>query len=64
MQLAFDVAPYFDLGAATARRIAAEVAQATAGWRRAAKRFGISSAETHRLASAFEHADLELARRQ
>ena len=64
LQLAFDVAPYFELGAATARRIAAEVAQATGGWRRAAKRFGISSAETHRLASAFEHADLELARRQ
>ena len=63
LQLAFDVAPYFELDAAAARRIAAEVAEATVGWRGAAERFGISGAEIRRMASAFEHADLELARR-
>ena len=63
LQLAFDVAPYFELDAAAARRIAADVAQATVGWRGAAERFGISGTEIRRMASAFEHADLELARR-
>ena len=63
LQLAFDVAPYFELDAATARRIASEVAQATAAWRQAAARFDISAAETRRMASAFEHEDLDYARR-
>ena len=63
LQLAFDVAPYFELDAAAARRIAAEVAQATVDWRGAAERFGISGVEIRRMASAFEHPDLELARR-
>ena len=63
LQLTFDVAPYFELDAATARRIASEVAQATAAWRQAAARFDISAAETRRMASAFEHEDLDYARR-
>ena len=63
LQLAFDVAPYFELDAAAARRIAAEVAQATVGWRGAAEQFGIAGTEIRRMASAFEHPDLELARR-
>ena len=64
LQLAFDVAPYFEIDAAAARRIAAEVAQATAAWRQAAERLGISTAETRRMAGAFEHEDLTHARRQ
>ena len=64
LQLAFDVAPYFELDAPAARHIATEVAEATATWRQAAERFGIPSAETRRMASAFEHEDLELARRR
>ena len=63
LQLAFDVAPYFELDAVAARRIAAEVAQATVGWRGAAEQFGIAGTEIRRMASAFEHANLELARR-
>ena len=61
LKLAFDVAPYFDLSDAAARRIAAEVAQATAKWRAAAMELGIAGAEIKRMESAFEHADLELA---
>lgn len=63
LKLAFDVAPYFDLSDAAARRIAAEVAQATARWRAVAMELGVPGAEIKRMASAFEHADLELALR-
>ena len=61
LELAFEAAPYFDLDAAAAREIAAEVAQATRGWRQAAADFGIARHEPERMASAFEHADLALA---
>ena len=61
LELAFEAAPYFDLDVAAARAIAAEVAQATGGWRQAAVDFGIARREPARMASAFEHADLALA---
>ena len=63
LELALEVAPYFGLDPAPARSIAAEVARVTALWRRTAKSYGLASAETSRMAGAFEHADLELARR-
>ena len=63
LQLAFDVAPYFELGDAAAHRIAAEVARATARWRQVATQLGVPDAELSRMESAFEHADLELALR-
>ena len=63
LQLAFDVVPYFELSDAAARRIATEVARATARWRQVAAELGVPSAEFPRMESAFEHADLELALR-
>ena len=63
LELALEVAPYFDLDAASAQAIVAEVARETAPWRRTAQSYGLASAETSRMAGAFEHADLELAQR-
>ena len=62
LELALDVAGYFELSPAEARKIAAQVGQAVAGWRRAAKKAGAGGAEIDRMASAFEHHDLELAK--
>lgn len=64
MHLAFEVAGYFELGPAQAREAAAEVARATATWRKTAAKFGLSTAETAAMAPAFEHEDLRLARSQ
>jgi serine/threonine-protein kinase HipA len=61
LNLALAVAGYFELAAAEAGRIAAEVGQAVAGWRREAKRLGLTPAEIDRMASAFEHEDLKAA---
>src|SRR6202042_999820 len=55
LNLALAVAGYFELAEADAGRIAAEVGQAVAGWRREAKRLGLAPAEIDLLASAFEH---------
>ena len=55
--LLFAVAPRLGLKPARGRAIAAEVAQAVAGWRTAAKRIGLSSGHVDRMASAFEHGD-------
>jgi serine/threonine-protein kinase HipA len=59
LQLAMDVAAYFELKPDAARKIAAEVGRATATWRRAAKKLGLRAAETDRMASSFEHRDLK-----
>jgi serine/threonine-protein kinase HipA len=56
------VADIFGLDAGEARRVAAEVAVATAGWRDAARRHGIDAAETERMARAFEHEQSAAAR--
>jgi len=56
---ALSVSEYFDVGASRARRISKEVGQAVAKWRTAATEVGIAKAETNRMASAFEHADLQ-----
>ncbi len=61
LNLALAVAGYFELAEADAGRIAAEVGQAVAGWRREAKRLGLTPAEIDRMASAFEHEDLKAA---
>jgi hypothetical protein len=39
-----EVAPYFELGARTARAIATEAGQAVAAWRAEAARLGIAAA--------------------
>lgn len=61
LDLALEVAPYFELNNGEARAMVAEVACATAEWRSAAAGFGVPAAETIRMASAFEHEDSRLA---
>jgi serine/threonine-protein kinase HipA len=63
LELAFDVASYFELDLHEARQIAAQVGQAVASWRRQAAKLGLTPAEIDRMASAFEHEDLKAARR-
>ncbi|MGE3274379.1 MAG: hypothetical protein AB7O67_04665 [Vicinamibacterales bacterium] len=62
LDLALSVAGYFELDEARARAIAGEVGQAVALWRREAAGLGLPEAQIGRMASAFEHADLEQAR--
>jgi serine/threonine-protein kinase HipA len=62
LALALEVAGYFDLDAAKAREVAAQVAKATATWREEAARHGLTKSEIDRMASAFEHEDAESAR--
>jgi serine/threonine-protein kinase HipA len=61
LALALDVAGYFELSANRAREIASEVGRAVAEWRDVAARHGLTEQEIARMASAFEHRDLELA---
>ncbi len=62
LALAFEVAGYFEISTTRAHEIAAEVAAIVSTWRAQAKRRGISRQEIDRMASAFEHRDLEIAR--
>lgn len=59
VDLAMGVAEYFELDASAARKIATQIGRAVAQWRLIAKRMGIKNPEIDRMASAFEHADLE-----
>lgn len=61
LALAMEVAPYFDLETAAAKKIAAQVGKAVSRWRDEAVRHGISKREIERMASAFEHEDLKAA---
>jgi serine/threonine-protein kinase HipA len=61
LALAMDVAGYFDLKMADARKIAATVGRAVTKWRDEATRHGIGKTEIERMASAFEHDDLKQA---
>jgi serine/threonine-protein kinase HipA len=61
LERALEVAEYFEIDAATANAIAAEVGQATTAWRTVAADLGLSSSEIDRMASAFEHQDLQAA---
>jgi len=62
LALALDIAGYFGMDASRARDIAAQVGQAVSKWRNEAARHGLTKAELDRMASAFEHRDLEMAR--
>jgi len=62
LELAFDVAGYFEITDARAREIAAQVAAAVATWRVEADRRGVTRQEINRMASAFEHRDFDMAR--
>jgi serine/threonine-protein kinase HipA len=61
VDLAREVAGYFEISDACARAIAAEVASVVAGWRGEAAAQGLTRAEIDRMASAFEHRDLAVA---
>ena len=62
LRLAMEVAEYFDLTLDKARAIAKEVGETTAKWRDEASRHGLGTTEIERMASAFEHGDLKIAR--
>jgi len=62
LALAMEVAGYFELDADRARAIAAQAGKASSKWRSEAARYGLTKAEISRMASAFEHQDLEMAR--
>ena len=61
LELAMDVAGYFELAEGEARTIAAEVGRAVGRWRKEAAHLGLTLAEIDRMASAFEHGDLKSA---
>jgi serine/threonine-protein kinase HipA len=56
-----EAAELFGLGVPAARGIIHEVATVTATWRAVAKEVGASAVEARRMASAFEHEELERA---
>jgi serine/threonine-protein kinase HipA len=61
LELALSVAEYFEVDAAVARRVAKQVGRVVAQWRTTATAAGIKKAELDRMASAFEHKDLDMA---
>jgi serine/threonine-protein kinase HipA len=61
LELAMDVAGYFELRPDEARAIARDVGQVVRQWRQIASRQGLSKAMQDRMSSAFEHTDLEAA---
>lgn len=62
LELALDRSGYFGLDDDAARVVAREVGVAVSRWAAVAEEMGISAAEVKRMASAFEHEDLESAR--
>tara|TARA_R110002072_G_scaffold19100_30_gene71231 strand:- start:33907 stop:35154 length:1248 start_codon:yes stop_codon:yes gene_type:complete len=61
LDLLESAAEYFSLALADARGIIKEVARTTSAWRETAKGVGARAAEISRMASAFEHDDLDKA---
>lgn len=61
LELALQVASYFEVSYEDAYQIAYEVGAAVKSWRDAAKDLGLTASEVERMASAFEHTDLERA---
>ena len=61
LELALEVAEYFDLSREEARHTAGQVAQATSRWAERAQGEGIRGTEIDLMSSAFEHEDLTLA---
>lgn len=61
LELALSVAEYFEVDAAVARRVAKQVGRVVAQWRTTATAAGIRKTELDRMASAFEHKDLDVA---
>jgi len=63
LDLALGTTEYFGLDLAQAKKIAKEVGSATALWRKEAAKLKIKKKEIDRMASAFEHEDLQKALR-
>ena len=63
IDLVLSVAGYFGLTAKEAKAIVSRVGHAVSTWRDVAKRNGAKAAEIERMASAFEHDDLDRAKR-
>jgi serine/threonine-protein kinase HipA len=61
VDLAIDVAHYFSLDSDQAKTILKEVGSVTAKWHKEASKYKIKKAEIDRMASAFEHVDLDRA---
>ena len=61
LDLAMNVADYFELEKDQAKAITADVGKAVSTWRDEAARHGIAKGEINRMASAFEHDDLKKA---
>jgi serine/threonine-protein kinase HipA len=62
LALALEVAGYFELDDREAREVASVAGRAVSSWREEASRYGLTKPEIDRMASAFEHEDLEKAR--
>ena len=63
LDLALETAGHYRLGLQEARTIAKDAANAVAQWGTVARGFGAARQDINRMASAFEHADLDAARR-
>ncbi len=63
LDLALETAEHYRLGLNDARMIAKEVANAVAQWRAVARGLGAARQDIDRMASAFEHDELDTARR-
>jgi serine/threonine-protein kinase HipA len=61
LDLAFQVAPHFGVKPDRAKAIVRDVGKAVVRWRETAASMGLSSNETERMASAFEHEELNKA---
>ena len=61
LQLALQVASYFELRDGEAQKVAGQVGRVVASWRREASKLRVTLAEIDRMASAFEHEDLTAA---
>ena len=59
LNVALEVAQYFDIDSVEAHQIAKQVGQAVAKWRQVAAGIGLTKTEIDRMASAFEHDDLK-----
>ena len=58
LELALEVAAYFELNDGDARQVATEVARSVNRWRQVAARHHLTNNELDRMASAFDHEDL------
>lgn len=61
LELALSVAEYFEVDATVARGVAKQVGRVVTQWRTTATAAGIKKTELDRMASAFEHKDLDMA---